>query len=337
MRSAKYIWRLLYDTWNGFSHDNGLRLAASLAYYAILSLGPMMVLLLAIIGSVWDVKSAQTELSEEVEHFIGGPAAQAMIGVINQANLPTLSGRTALLSAVVLLFSGTAVFAQLQESMNTIFNVPKRQRLPFLSVVRQRLISLGMLMGLALLTLLLVITSSVVEFIMQTVAQVHPIFKLLQFAVDWTIALMVFVGLFAAIFKLLPEVAPPWRDIRIGALVTGLMFAIGRELISETLSRSKPSSAYGAAGSIIVILLWVYYSSAILFFGAEFTQALARARERAAQEELASAGVDSDGGGVPAAADVIASPRAGGNGSVVAAPANSGAAAGASGAGARSV
>ena len=275
---TKRLWWILRDTWAGFSHDGGLRLAAALAFYATLSLGPMVILLLFIIGQFSDPTSAQAEIAREVEHLIGGPAAEAMVKIINQANEPIRMDYAALLSLAVLFFSATAAFAQLQEAMNHIFNVPRKKRLPLFTIARQRLISVLMLLSLAALTFCLVIASSVLEFVNRTVGDLHPMLKIVTPILDWGFSLMVFVGLFAAVFKLLPEQSPPWRDVRVGALMTGLLFAVGRELISFTLGRARPSSAYGAAGSIIIILLWVYYSSAILFFGAEFTQAVGRAR-----------------------------------------------------------
>lgn len=288
-------WRILRDTFVGFNHDQGMRLAAALAFYTVLSLGPLVVALLLILGKIVGPERAQSEVTAEIHHLISGPAADAVARIVQQAAAPRGHGITLLLSLGVLVFSATAVFAQLQDAMNAIWNVPRARARPWLQILRTRLVALLMLFGLTALTVSMVVISSVLDFLARTMRAIHPDLVLAYPLLDWGISLLVFVTLFAVIFKLVPEAEIPWRDVRIGALVTGLLFALGREVISAILSRSQPNSAYGAAGSMIVVLLWVYYSSLILFIGAEFTQSLTRHRAALGSPLELTSGSDGQG------------------------------------------
>lgn len=285
LRPIDYTWRVTHNTVLGFIQDQGFRLAAALAFYAILSLGPLFVILLMLIGRIWGAEEAQRQVILEVRHFVSGPAAEAMVGLIEQAQAPSQKGMALAVSLGVLMFSGMAVFVQLQDSMNCIWNVPRDRPRVWLVMVRSRVVALFMLAVLAVLAVVLVVVTSMLEIVINTFRTIHP--QLVETApiLNWGVSLFVFIALFFVVFKWIPEADIPWRDAFIGATATGLLFAVGRDIISAILTQTKPVSAYGAAGSIIVILLWVYYSSLILFIGAEFTQALARVRGAATTPE----------------------------------------------------
>jgi membrane protein len=276
-------WRVVRDTILGFNQDQGFRLAAALAFYTALSLGPMVVILLMIVGRVYGPEAAAEHLKTEVQEQVGGPAAEALIRIIEQARAPGEQGLALVVSLSVLLFSATAVFAQLQDAMNVIWNVPRNRPRVWLIMIRTRVLALFMLLVLTAIAAGLVVLSYALDFTLRTSIGflpdgIAPDLKAVSRVVDWGVSLLVFTALFLVIFKLVPEAEIPWRESVVGAVVTALLFALGRDLISFVLSRSQPSSAYGAAGSIIVVLLWVYYSSVLLFLGAEFTQSLARER-----------------------------------------------------------
>jgi membrane protein len=265
--SVGLIWTIVKRSVSEFIADDCLNLAAALAYYTALSLAPLVVLLLTV--STFFGEQSQQKFVNEVQQLVGAQAGQSIKQVIDSAdskpNVGTIAGW---ISLGVLVFSATGVFAQLQDSLNRIWDVKAKPSAGWWEYLRKRLLSLGMLVTIGFLLLVSLVLSSVLHLVLGSDG------KIWEF-VNFAVSLLVFVGLFAAMYKLLPDVQIPWGVVWTGACVTGVLFVIGKWAIGLYLGYSSVGSSYGAAGSLIVLLLWVYYSSLILFFGAELTQVYA--------------------------------------------------------------
>jgi membrane protein len=257
-----------------FGEDGAVTQAASLAYYSALSMAPLVLLALwvaALVGP-W----AQQSLTDEITSLIGseGGAAVALV-VDNAREQPSVGNLSGIVSLLTLAFGATAVLAQLQSAMNHIWDVRSKPKKGVGGWLRKRLLSVGML--LALLFLLLVSTAlSALLSAASRIADTLPGSAVVWNAVHVSLSILVFAGAFALMFRYLPDVRIGWRDVWFGALCTAVLFAIGKHLLGLYLGRGSVGSAYGAAGSLIVLLVWAYYSALIFLFGAEWTQVWAR-------------------------------------------------------------
>lgn len=268
--TLKSLWGMTKQTFAEFSDDNVPRLSASLAYYSVLSLAPMLVLAVIVLAAVYGQEAAQGKIAEELHDVVGPRAAGAINDILAHAGEQTGSGIVAtIISVGLLLFGASVVFGELQSSLNTVFDVRPRPDAGWMVMVRKRLLSMGLVFGIAFLLLVSLVASTIISAMAdrlsggsQAVAQV------LDIAVGTAIVAL----LFGALFKILPDVDLAWKDVAIGATLTAVMFTIGRYLLSYYLSTSSTTSAYGAAGSLAALLIWIYYTSMILFIGAEFTQ-----------------------------------------------------------------
>ncbi len=265
-------WPLIKEVGKEYSNDNIPRLSAALAYYTIISLAPMLVLTVMILGLVYGQEAAQGKVDEQISEYVGSAPAEAMSQMIQAAGQQGASGIAIVGSVIVLLFGASGVFAELQSSMNTIYDVEQRREGGWKALVKARLLSISMVFGVAFLLLVSLVISTVLSVVMGKLAGGWSV---LGFAADLVVSLAVITALFAAIFKVLPDVDIEWKDTLVGAVTTAVLFTLGKYLLSWYLSRGSTASAYGAAGSLAVLLIWVYYSSQILFVGAEFTQVYA--------------------------------------------------------------
>lgn len=266
---------LFTEAFKGFTRDDAFTLAGSLAFYAALSLAPLVVLM------VWAASflgpQAVDRLTQQMTEVVGEQGGEAISMVIQNAQQePGLGTIAGIISLVILIIAATGAFAQLQHTMNLIWDVRAKPGQGVMGIVRQRGMALLMIVVLGLLLLGSIIFSAVVTTIVAQFADQIPGGQALWQILNFVIPLVIFIPLFAVVFKYLPDVKIAWRDVWIGAAVTAVMFEIGNQLIGLYLARGGVTSAYGAAGSFMALLLWVYYSSLILFFGAELTQAWAR-------------------------------------------------------------
>jgi membrane protein len=268
-------WTITKDTISQFMDDNAMRLGAALAFYTALSFAPLVLLAITIAGQVWGTEAASGELVDQMNQLVGPSGAQVMQSVIANSHESAGTGLAAVIGIVVLLFGATGVFAELQDSLNAIWNVRPREGSTIKEFLRKRLLSLGMILGIGFLLLVSLIASAVISFALGVLRHGLPGIDVLWRVADLGVSLGVFTLLFALIYKFVPDVRLAWRDVWVGAAVTAVLFAIGRELIGLYVGRAAPGSAYGAAGSLIALLIWVYYSALIFFLGAEFTQVLA--------------------------------------------------------------
>ncbi len=267
---------LLRDTLRDWSAVNALRLGAALAYYAVFSLAPLLIVAIAIAGLVFDRQEAHTQIVAEISGLIGKDGAEAVAGMIQRAIAPASGMVAAGVSAGVILLGASGAFAELQRGVNEMWRVEPRadRRVP--RVIRERCISFLIVLGVGGWFLLSLIVNAALAVLDSWFAgrapALHSLVELTHFFVSFGMGTL----LFAMLFKLLPDVCIAWRDVWIGAAVTSLLFGFGQLAIALYLAHSAVGSAFGAAGSLVVILVWVYFSSQILLFGAELTKVYAR-------------------------------------------------------------
>lgn len=273
--SLSEIRYLIRQTFTEWQEDKASRLAAALSYYTVFSLPPLLVLSLAIAGMLYDQQAARQQIVAQVGQLVGDTGQEAIVEILENASDPALSSLASVLSIALLMFGASGVFTQLQDAMNTIWEVRPRPGRGFMGAIRDRFFSFTMVLSVGFLLMVSLILSTALA---AAGAYVTGRFAELEFLVriiNFVISLGGIALVFALIFKVVPDVEIAWRHVWLGALVTAGLFNIGRWAISLYLARSAPQSSYGAAGSLIVLLLWVYYSAQIMFLGAEFTQVFA--------------------------------------------------------------
>jgi membrane protein len=269
-------WNLLKQTYNDWSEDKAPRLGAALAYYTVFSLAPLLVIALAIAGLVWGDEAAQGGLREELNTLIGEKPAGAIEGLVAQAQKPALGTIAGVLATLALLFGASGLFGQLKDALNTIWEVEPKPGRGIWATVKERFFSFTMVLGTGFMLLVSLVLTTAVSAAGNWAGNLLSISEGVLHAANAVLAFLMVTLLFALIFKLLPDVVIAWRDVWIGAVFTAVLFTVGKYLIGLYLANASMESTYGAAGSLVVLMLWVYYSSQILFLGAEFTQAYAR-------------------------------------------------------------
>ncbi|MBX2999673.1 MAG: YihY/virulence factor BrkB family protein [Caldilineaceae bacterium] len=268
-------WTLLKATFKEFGRDKATRLAAALSYYTAISIAPMLIFLLLILGFLVGGSAAESQLISQIRIAVGPDASEFITGIIENAQEPAAGGIAGILSLIVLIWGSTNVLSHLQETLNVVWNVKARSDLGILKTIRRRLFAFGLVVGIGLLLFASVLFSSVLAVVANLFTDLLPGGALLWQVVEFVISLLIVTLLFAVLFKMLPDAETKWSDIWPGAALTAVLFTVGRIALTIYMGQAAPGSAYGAAGSVIIFLLWVYYSSLILFFGAEFTQVYA--------------------------------------------------------------
>jgi membrane protein len=272
----KIIWRLIKDTVDEWFEDKAARLAAALAYYAIFSLAPLLIIILAITGMIIDPAKVETYITQQAQGLVGPEGAGIIRSIAENASQPSSSVPGAIVGFGILIFGATGFFVQLQDALNMIWEVQPDPGRGFMNLLWARFLSFLMILGIGFLLLVSLLVSTGLAALTQYLTGIIPFDIGLSRIVELVVSFVVITFLFGAIFKVLPDVEIEWRDVWVGAAVTALLFVVGKYLISLYLGTKSFSSTYGAAGSIMVLLLWVYYSAQILLFGAEFTQVYAR-------------------------------------------------------------
>lgn len=263
---------MLKETFGNWREDQCMRLSAALAYYSIFSIAPLLIIAISMAGLFLGADAARGRIETQLKSYVGEPTAKAVQSMVQSASKPAASQKAALVGLVTLIVGAGGVFGQLQDALNLIWKVPKKPKSGPGSMVRGRLLSFAMVLlvgGLLLASLFL--TTSVAAMS----GFVGNYLKLPGFALGAISSLVSFgvvTVLFATIFKVLPDTAVRWRHVWVGAALTALLFELGKIGLGWYLGRESTTSPYGAAGSVVLLLLWVYYSSLILFFGAEFTR-----------------------------------------------------------------
>jgi membrane protein len=274
--SPKLVWASLKQSFSGFSDHKVTKLSASLAYYTIFSLGPLLIMIIFIAGKILGEEAAQGSVYEQIKGFIGADAAAQIQTIIKNAALTGKSGLPAIIGVVTLIIGATTVFGEIQDSINSIWGVKAKPKAGIMKLIMTRVLSFGMIASLGFLLLVSLAVTAVVEAIGNRLQQVFPdVTVVVLYIVNLVITLGVITALFAIIFKVLPDVKIKWKAIWPGAIATAILFMIGKFLISLYISKSNIGSTYGTAGSLVILIVWIYYSSMILYFGAEFTKAYA--------------------------------------------------------------
>ena len=267
---------LLKEAGEAWVGDNATRLSAALAYYAIFSLAPLIVIAVSIAGLVFGEEAARGQLSGQIRSLAGETAGNAIQALAKGAAHRSAGIFAAIAGIIALLFGASGVFGELKRSLNDVWGVVAQPGGSLMAALRDRFLSFAMVLGIGFLLVVSLVVSVGVAAVTAYLRSALPLPPGVFAAGDLVISLGVVTLLFAMIFKILPDVSIRWRDVAIGAIGTALLFTIGKFLIGLYLGASSVASSYGAAGSVIVALLWVYYSACILFFGAEFTKVYAR-------------------------------------------------------------
>jgi membrane protein len=270
------LFRETYDEW---SRHNAAQLGAALSYYAVLSLAPLIVVLIAMVGLVYGGEAARGGLQVELQRFMGYEAADAIQHVIASASSPRSGVIATILGALTLLLGASGIAIALQQSLNTIWDVPSRPvQHWWRPYVRQRLTGFAVVLGAGFLLVLSLAATAAIAVIETFFSHLLPLPGAVLQLIDSIVSLAITTFLFALLFRTLPDLRIAWRRVWVGAAVTSLLFTIGKYLIGLYLGKASVGSAYGAAGSLVVVLVWVYYSAQVFFFGAEFTHVYARAQ-----------------------------------------------------------
>jgi membrane protein len=266
-------------TFQEWGEDKATRLAAALAYYAVFSVPPLLLLILVVLGRVVGAEYTETEIQsrllDQFSGLIGAEGSEVLATVIENASRPGEGFFAGIAGIATLLFGAAGFFTQLQDAMNTIWEVTPDPDRGIGQKIKERLFSFSLVAGLGLLLLVSLVVSAGLSALNEFLTSLLPEAQLLMQVVNFVVSLAIVVLLFAAVYKVIPDVKIAWRDVWVGAIVTGLLFTLGKQAIGLYLGQSSTASSYGAAGSLVVFLLWVYYSAAIFFLGAEFTQVYA--------------------------------------------------------------
>ncbi len=267
-------WTLIKSTVNGYIDDNALSRGAAIAYYTVFSLAPTLVIIVAITGLVFGETAAQGALSHQLEGLVGHEAAVAIQGMVRSAWQSQSGGIATLIGVVTLLITATTVFGEMQAALNAIWRAePKGTTVT--RYLRARAASLGLVATLGFLLMVSLVVSAAIAAVQTYIGGFLPEVAVLIRVLNFVISFVLITVLFAAIYKILPDRQLQWRDVTIGAVVTALLFDIGKTLIGLYIGSTAVASSFGAAGALAVVLLWVYYSSQIFLLGAEFTRAYA--------------------------------------------------------------
>lgn len=276
-----FWWHVVRDAVNLWLERNAFSYAGSLAFYTLFSLAPVVIIAVTVIGVVLGEDAAQGQIVAQLQGTLGTEAATAIEQAVAQSRIeesglfPTVMGVTAL------LIGATTVFAQMQFSLNMLWGVTaKPSGNTFIQFLRNRALSLAVVFAIGFIMMVSLAFGIVLRALLEVADDILPGTGILLSLAESLISLAVIVALFAAIFKILPDVVLRWRDVLLGAIVTAVLFALGRNAIAAYLAYTATASTYGAAGSVVLILLWVYYSSLILLLGAAFTKCHLQARGR---------------------------------------------------------
>jgi membrane protein len=273
-QSLKDGFSILKAAFNGFMNDMALKYSASLSYYTVFSLAPLLLLVISLAGIFLGQDAIQGKVFKEINGLVGNDAAKQIQDMIKHLEMSGKSTISVIIGVVTLIIGATTVFGEIQESINIIWQVKAKPRKAWLKLVKDRLLSGSLIISLGFLLLVSFIINGALLAVSDRLKTFLPDITVVVFnVVNVVVSFIVITALFGVIFKVLPDVKIGWKDVRSGAVFTAILFMLGRLLIGIYVGMSANSSTYGAAGSLIAILLWVYYTAAILYFGAEFTKA----------------------------------------------------------------
>jgi len=273
-RYAGEIWALIKDAANGWSEHHASRIGAALAFYTVFSLGPILLLAVAVAGFFFGHRAAQGEIHQQIGSMIGPQAAAEVEALLVRAHRPEAGLVATAISVVTLLLSADTALVELKSGLDEIWSLPGGSRVWYWDYLRTRLLSIALILSLGLLLLASLLFSAglgALEALSRGIIIVGVVLRSASAIISFGLAAL----LFATVYKMLPSVKLAWKDVAVGALITAVLFTVGKYAISVYLGSSTVASTYGAAGSVIVVLLWVYYSAQVFLFGAELTRGYA--------------------------------------------------------------
>lgn len=272
----KGIWKVLKASFTGFSDDKVTKLSGSLAYYTVFSMGPLLVVIIALCGLFLGRDAVEGKIYGTLQGFVGSDTAAQLQDIIKHAGIGNKSKIAAIVGGVTLLLGATSVFGEIQDSINGIWGLKPKPKRGWVKMLQNRFLSFSVIISLGFILLVSLALSGVIEGISGRLQAAYPdVAVVLFYIINVVLTLIITAFIFAVIFKVLPDANIRWRDVGIGAVVTALLFMLGKFAIGLYISKTDVGSTYGAAGSLVVLLVWVYYSSIILYYGAEFTKAYA--------------------------------------------------------------
>lgn len=273
--TVKGLWQVLKESGSGFMRNRILKLAAALAYYTIFSIGPMIIVIIFLGNLFWGREAIEGTIYSQINGLVGANAAIQIQDIIKNAYIEK-KGITAVIGVIFLLVGATTVFADIQDSINLIWRLKNKPTTGWIKMVLNRLLSFSVVISLGFILLVSLIINGLLEVLMARLQLMFPdITVIVMYILNLAITFGVVSFLFAIIFKVLPDAVIRWRDVMVGAMATAILFMLGKFGISFYIGRSDVGSTYGTAGSLVVIVLWVYFIAIILYFGAEFTRAYA--------------------------------------------------------------
>ena len=280
MKRMTTVGLLLKEAIRGWSKHRAQSLGAALAFYTTLALAPLTVIAIAIAGYFFGDAAAHGEIVNRIEHLVGRDGAITIETLLQKASEPQQSRMATVISLVLLLFGATSVFAELKESLDTIWEVQPKPGRGLWRTVKTQLLSFAVVLGTGCLLLVSLLLSATLSAMSNWLGQWLPVPVSTAYLWDVLVSFILITLLFALVFKLLPDAPVRWKDVWIGAVSTAILFMIGKFLIAVYIGSAGIGSIYGAAGSLVVVLVWTYYSSQILFFGAELIRAYAHREQR---------------------------------------------------------
>jgi len=272
----KGLVKVLKNSFSGFGDDKITKLSGSLAYSTVFSLGPLLIVIISLCGLFLQREAIEGQIYAQLESFVGADTAKQLQEIIKNASLSGKSKTAAIVGGITLLIGATAIFSEIQDSINGIWGIKPKPKKGWLQFLKNRFLSFSMIVGLGFLLLVSLGVNTVIDAFNSKLQSMFPnVSVVLFYIINMLITLIIVSLIFGVIFKVLPDAEIKWKDVRAGAFTTAILFLAGKAAISFYISKSNVGSTYGAAGSLVILLLWVYYSSIILYFGAEFTKAYA--------------------------------------------------------------
>ncbi len=274
MKKLKEIGKVIIQSFKNFAEDKIPKYSASLAYTTVFSFGPLLIVIIFLCSIFFGQEATQGRIYAQMQQFVGHDAAEQLQTIIKNASLSGKGTAAAVIGIITLLLGATAVFAEIQDSINTIWGLKAKPKKGLWKIIRNRFLSFSVVVSLGFLLLVSLAISTIIEGLSDKLKDSFPDAAVIIFYIlDLVISFFVITALFAVIFKVLPDAKTKWKDILPGALASGILFMIGKFAISFYIGKSHVGTTYGAAGSLVVLLLWVYYSAMILYLGAEFAKA----------------------------------------------------------------
>lgn len=286
LSKLQYFWKLAKDSVVAWMDDYAPSMGAALAFYTVFSVGPLLIIVIAVAGLVFGHAAAQGEVVAQLRQLLGEEGAIAVQGMLKSVSEPSQGIIAALVSVAMLLLGATTVLAELQSALDRIWKAPAMKEPGSVwTLISVRIWALGMVLGLGFLLLVSLLASAALAALGKWWAGWFGGWQLMLQVINFVVSFGLITSAFAMIYKLLPRVSIAWRDVWIGAALTALLFTLGKFLIGMYLGRSSIASGFGAAGSLVILLLWVYYSAQIFLLGAEFTRVSAQRRGAVAEPD----------------------------------------------------